>query len=475
MKPQLLILPLVLFGSALPAFADRFVSGQSADVVLGQTSFTNGSSASLPNRFYNPYGVALDSTTGKVFVVDSLNNRVLRFSSAAAASNGANAEAVFGQPNFSFNQVNQGGAVAGSTLNSPYAAFVDTQGRLWISDFFNNRVLCFLNASFLGNNPPADAVLGQPSFTTAVAAVSQSAMDEPAGLQVDANDTLWVADFGNHRVLKFANVSSKLTTFPVGPPADGVLGQANFTANASAVGTAAGMNSPAAVATDSGGRLWVADFNNRRVLRFDNASSLANGATASGVLGQPDFVDTIPGFTAAKLSSPAGLHAAADGTLWIGEFSGKRVLGHFNAGSKVSGAAADVVLGQPDFTTLSSGVTADKTNQTAGVCSGPGDSLFVADLGNHRVLRFSPVKSPTLAIVTKPATTTRKKLTIRGTAAGSLTSVQYKVGSGAPKTANGTTSWSFSAPLKRGKNVITVYAVGPGGNSLTRSLVIRRK
>ncbi len=37
------------------------------------------------------------------------------------------------------------------------------------------------------------------------------------------------------------------------------------------------------------GRLWVADFFNYRLLRFDNAAGKINGGNADGVLGQPDF------------------------------------------------------------------------------------------------------------------------------------------------------------------------------------------
>ncbi len=465
------LLVLALFVAlAPPASADRFVSGQSADVVLGQTSFTANSPGSLPNRFSYPESVAMDPTTGKVFVGDSNNYRILRFSSTAAAISGANPEAVIGQANFTANLANQGVAVGPNGLSFFYQIFVDSQGRLWVADSSNNRVLCFYMASFLGNNPPADLVLGQGSFTTSTSATTATGMNYPAGVWVDADDTLWVADFDNNRVLRFDDVTSKIP----GGAADGVLGQVNFT-SAGSVTSASGMSAPSSLSVDEGGRLWVADTYNHRILRFDNPSALPNGSAASGVLGQLDFVANSRATTAAKLDNPYGVRAIADGSVWIGDWLNKRVIGHFNAASKPSGAAADVVLGQPDFTTATSGVSASKMEGPVNISPGPNGSLFVAEYGNHRVLRFSPVKSPTLAIVTKPATTTRKKLTIRGTAAGSLTSVQYKVGSGAPKTANGTTSWSFSAPLKRGKNVITVYAVGPGGNSLTRSLVIRRK
>ena len=60
------------------------------------------------------------------------------------------------------------------------------------------------------------------------------------------------------------------------------------------------MDTPMDVAVDSGGRLWVADANNNRLLRFENAALKTNGADADGVLGQRDFdsrkVDDLTGW-----------------------------------------------------------------------------------------------------------------------------------------------------------------------------------
>src|SRR5262249_22703320 len=69
--------------------------------------------------------------------------------------------------------------------------------------------------------------------------------------------------------------------------ADRVLGQAGFgTGNAGAI-SASALRSPAGVAFDSaGGRLYVADTGNHRVLSWPSAAGFANGAAADLVLGQ---------------------------------------------------------------------------------------------------------------------------------------------------------------------------------------------
>lgn len=456
----------------LSARADQFVSGQAADVVLGQTDFTSGSEASMPNRFKNPEAVAMDPTTGKVLIADSGNFRILRFSSAAAATSGASPEAVIGQPNFTSTIANQGGPAAGNTLAFVYQITVDAMGRLWVADFGNNRVLGYVGASFLSNNAAADYVFGQPNFTTTADAATQSKMDRPAGVAVGPDDTLWVADSGNSRVLRFASVSTKVS----GANADGVLGQVNFTNESEGVGTTQ-MASPFSVAADAGGRLWVADTNNNRILRFENAATAADadGNPANGVLGQPDFVTGIPNLSASGMSAPYGVLAGDDGTVWVGDYSNARVLGFRNAATKGFPATADLVLGKPDFTSPAIGPTAAILGGPVNLSQGPNGSLFVADYNFNRVLRFSPVKSPTLTITTRPLTTRSAAITVRGTTTGQTSKVEAKVGNGGFKSANGTANWSFRATLKKGRNTITARATGPGGTSASKTVRIKRR
>lgn len=451
--------------------ADQFATGQSASSVLGQPDLVSNSSGSSPVRFDTPEAVAVDPTTGKVFVADSGNYRILRFSSIAALANGSFPEAVIGQPNFSSNSTNQGGAAGANTLNFVYQIVVDSNGRLWVADSSNNRVLCFVAASFLANNPPADYVFGQPDFTTVTQGTSATKMDYPAGIAIGPDDTLWVAEADNNRVLRFANITLKSS----GAAADGVLGQADFNTAVSAA-SATGMYEPYSLTVDGSGRLWVADTSNHRILRFDNAASLANGAPANGVLGQANFTDFNIATTATGLNYPYGVLAGPDGTVYIGDYSNGRIIGHRNAAAKPNGAAADFVLGKPDFTSTDTGPTASLLTGPVNLSLSPQGHLFVADYDDHRVVRFEPVKSPKVTISTRKTTTSSGTYSIKGTATGQTTKVTYRVGKSGPfKTAKGAASWSFKAKLKPGKNLITVVAEGPGGMSAAKTVTITRK
>jgi hypothetical protein len=124
-------------------------------------------------------------------------------------------------------------------------------------------------------------------------------------MYVDAADNLWVADVTNNRVLMFPNASFAVTAANggIGGPATLVLGQNNFTDNSPGT-TASTMSYPDGVYEDAAGNLYVSEAGNNRVLVFQNAASLSNGAAATYVLGQPDFVSNGSGDGADQLAYP---------------------------------------------------------------------------------------------------------------------------------------------------------------------------
>jgi DNA-binding beta-propeller fold protein YncE len=371
----------MLLGGA--AFALSLTNFQAASLVLGQPNFTSGGIGLSATQMSSPRGVAVDPTTGKVFVAEYGNNRVLRFASKVALVNGA-AEAVLGQPNFSVGGLGDGQ----DGMSWPLGVFVDTAGRLWVVDNFNHRVLRFDNAASKANGANADGVLGQPDFNSDTPSDGQSRLSSPAGVFVDAAGRLWVTDLLNSRVLRFDNAANKAN----GADADGVLGQPNFTSNTTAT-SQSGMTYPSGVFVDAAGRLWVADSGNHRVLRFDNAASKADGADADGVLGQSNFIGNTAATSQSGMSSPTGLSGDAAGRLWVTDTGNNRVLWFDNAAAKANGGNADGVLGQPNFTSN----TPNQGDRSAKSLNGPsqlfydpavGGVLWVADSGNHRVLRY---------------------------------------------------------------------------------------
>jgi DNA-binding beta-propeller fold protein YncE len=370
--------------------------GMAASLVLGQPNFTSGSPGTSQTAMNSPYDVAVDPTTGKIFVVERQNHRVLRFAAAGSLTNGATAEAVLGQPNFTSN----GTSNAANGMNQPMGIDVDSAGRLWVADAVNNRVLRFDNAAIKANGANADGVLGQPGFGSSGQAVTQNGMYMPQEVQIDSAGRLWVAEYGNSRVTRFDNAAAKAN----GANADGVLGQPDFTTSTAGL-TANKIAYPWGLYVDSGGRLWLPDQNNR-VLRFDNAAAKANGANADGVLGQPDFTSNTAATTQNGMNFPTGVSGDDSiGRIYVSESWGNnRVLVFDNAASLANGANASYVIGQTSFTTKVAATTQTGLKSPMKVTYDPRYGvLWVAEQDNHRVLMYGI--SPKIYVVNYSSST----------------------------------------------------------------------
>ena len=171
-------------------------------------------------------------------------------------------------------------------------------------------------------------------------------------------------------------------------PADVVVGQLDFTTvpPPGATEPTAGSFVPIQVEV-SGGKLFVADQANNRVLIW-NTIPTNNGAQADVVVGQTDFTSNSPGLSVISLKSIAGIWVGAS-KLVISDGGNRRLL-IYNSIPTVNGAPADFVVGAPDFVTVGNRFTPDSTNigGPAGVTS-DGTNLFVADAKFHRVLIFA--------------------------------------------------------------------------------------
>lgn len=311
-----------------------------ASGVLGQSNFTSNVTGTNSNFLNSPSGVAVDPTTGKLFVVDRYNNRVLRWSTSAKMTNGSAAEAVFGQPDFTTSS----SGLSASKFNDPLRVHLDSSGRMWVSDYLNNRVLRFDNASSKSTGASADAVLGQPDFNTNTGATSVNKMKGPVGVFIDKSGKLWVTDRLNHRVVRFDNASTK----PNGANADGVLGQSDFLTGTSGL-SAIKMNRPMGVYRDSDDHLWVCEDDNNRVIRFDSISTKKNGAAADGVLGQSDLISNVKSLSRNGVGNIRGVFGDDAGRLYLVDEDNSRILIFNHAAAKPNGAFADYVFGKPDF------------------------------------------------------------------------------------------------------------------------------
>lgn len=184
--------------------------------------------------------------------------------------------------------------------------------------------------------------------------------------------------------------------------ADRVLGQVDFTSklcNKGANQPGSGrLCAPSDAAVGPGGRLFVADTGNNRVLSWPSASSFTNGEQADLVIGQADFTSgkcnkNTNQPSAAKLCQPYDVAVDGAGNLYVADQENSRVLQYMPP--LATNMQASKVFGQADFT---SGKCNKNTNQpSAGKLCGPygvgvdsAGNLYVADTSNNRVLQYTP-------------------------------------------------------------------------------------
>ncbi len=345
MKTKLLLfLTLVLFGwSSIANAQQTFSTFQAANLVIGQSNFTSSSGSCTQASTNGPAYCAI-SSQGMLAVANQGGYRIQLWTSTVTAS-GQLPNIVLGESNFT--DCN-GGTNQNVTSYINGVAFSPDGNKIIVADGGNNRILIW-NSIPTSNGQPADVVLGQTNFTTSTSGTAADKFDSPTGVFVTNGGKLIVSDMNNNRVLVWNSLPAIN-----GTPADVVIGQTGFTTLSS--GSAANqLNQPWGVWVSPDGKLLIADAGNgggngnNRVLVF-NSVPTTNNANADVVIGQTGFGISTPGLSQTKLSTPIGVTVSPDGKLAIAEYDNNRVL-IYNAIPTSNGAAADVVLGQPNFTT----------------------------------------------------------------------------------------------------------------------------
>jgi len=307
---------------------------------------------------------------------------------AQAYSDGMDASLVVGQSDF----VHNSSGVTSQALTAPSTVSV-FNNKLFVTDTGNNRVLIY-NKIPTANNPAADVVLGQPNMSTSSGGLATSCSFNFLNDQssdVDEGDVttdgthLFVTDTGNNRVLIYNKIPTANGACP-----DLVVGQTDLNSTDPAVASD-GFDTPYRAFTNKN-KLFVVDTQNSRVLIY-NKIPTSNGAAANVVIGNSSFTDDSTGSGKTRLNSPHS--AATDGNkLVVADTENHRVL-IWNTIPTTSGAPADLVIGQSDFTSTS----IDPPNALPKITTVgfpeqvflDGQKMYVSDQQNNRVLIWNSI------------------------------------------------------------------------------------
>jgi uncharacterized protein (TIGR03437 family) len=272
------------------------------DLTYGAPNLIEGRELYIWSSNYLGGGLAVDASSNppRLYVADTLNNRVLGFRDLHSLAAGGKADIVIGQLDFYRNAPNYASpsltAVAPTdlTLYRPVAVAVDKNGDLYVADTGNGRVLRFPQPFNQTGPIRANLVLGKPGFFTNPSDAnfaSASTMAGPSGLAFTNEGNLLVSDALLNRVLlfvrspngDFTNVASR------------VLGQPNMTSSAPS-NAPDGLSGPQGLAVDSSNRIYVADRGNNRINAFSS-----------------DFVSRFQ----RSFSAPWGVAVNSAGEVWV--------------------------------------------------------------------------------------------------------------------------------------------------------------
>jgi len=396
--------------------------GGSADVVLGQPDFTTFDKG-LENGMQAAAGVHSDGSV--LAVADANNNRVLLWLSIPT-TNHTPPDVVLGREDGKPETSAMG-------MRGPQGVWV-AEGKLFVADTQNSRVLIWNSIPTQSGTAPS-VVVGQPDFDTRPPADATffdlepdaNTLFDPAAVTVN-NGRMFITDLGANRVLIFFSIPTS-NQFP----ADVVVGQPDFTErlanNRRALceplmeGQDDGRNTPDdnpfpppidrgdGIDEDGDG---IPDLEENRVgldpmnaadadldLDGDGLTNLEEFEKGTAInlpdtdfdgIGdaEDDFNDLdFPARCEKTLNFPR--FALSDGQrLYISDSGNDRIL-IFDEIPQENAAAADIVIGQPDFIALTDSLDPGNLRSPISMAwDDATDSLYVADPFSRRILVFSP-------------------------------------------------------------------------------------
>lgn len=247
-----------------------------------------------------------------------------------------------------------------ATFRYPDGAVVDSQGNVFISDQSNHKIRKLatdgLVSTFAGS--------GVAGFLDGTGTTAK--FYYPAGMAIDANDNLYVADYSNHRIRKITpgGVVTTYAGLAFAGATDGNISVAQF-------------NGPTGVGVDASGNVFIADYGNHKIRKISTLGDVSTVA-GTGIAGAVDGSSTTASFY-----HPAIVAVDAHNNLFITD-EGNNKIRKINAVGEVTTFAGTGNAGAVD------GIASTATfNGPTGVCVENSGTVCVADYANHKIRKIT--------------------------------------------------------------------------------------
>ena len=214
----------------------------------GTAGSTNGTGTNA--RFFSPTGITIDSASN-LYVTDNQNHAIRKITPAAVVTTFAGVSA-----STSFGYVDGTGTNAKFYL--PTGIAIDSAGTLYVCDSYNHRIRKVSPTGVV--TTLAGSATGQGTATGAFAdgTGANASFNQPFGVEVDSEGTVYIGDRMNHRIRKITPAGVVTTiagTSGVGGFANGTGGNARF-------------NNPRGLVVSPAGVMYVADQTNQRIRKI---------------------------------------------------------------------------------------------------------------------------------------------------------------------------------------------------------------
>jgi sugar lactone lactonase YvrE len=379
MKKSFILLLTIMF-----AFTFYEAGAQNIYTVAGDggDNYVGDSVPALSAQLHWPASLARDRA-GNLYIADYLNNVVRKVDVNGIITTIAGNGFLNGSGEGDFS--GDGGPATAAHLWDPSGVCVDTNRFVYIADYANNRVRMVDTNGII----TTIAGTGIAGYSGDGGAAATAQLYNPAKVALDTFGDLYIVDVKNN-CIRAMNPAGVIIT---------IAGNATLAAGYSgdgAASTAAQLNSPADVAIDLTGDLYIADQDNN-VIRYVSATtgiiSTFAGAGSAGFRGDGGTDTT------AQFFAPSGLALDDSGNLFISDYGNNRIREINLTTNIINTVAGD---GTEGFSGDDGPATAAEIWSPQGLVTDIQGGLYIADQGNNRI-RFLSVPS-TGAAATKAIT-----------------------------------------------------------------------
>ncbi|HEU5341733.1 Ig-like domain repeat protein [Edaphobacter sp.] len=356
-----------------------------------------------------------------------------------------------------------GGSATAAELDSPQGLAVDAAGDLYVADTHNQRIRKIAATTGIITTVAGAGVAG---YSGDGGPAVSARLDLPTAIALDTAGNLYVADTANHRIRKIS-VATGIITTAAGNGVEGYSGDG-------AAATAAALDSPAGLAVDTAGNVYLADTHNDRIRRIDAATGIITTIAGSGAFG---YSGDNAAATGAKLALPHGITLDAAGNVYIVDTRNQRIRRIDAATGQITAVAG---TGRQDFSGDNAPATTASLDSPRAVATSPAGFVTLADTANQRVRQLSSANPAIIHTIAGLGTVqTVDALTLSAPAASTYGSghIAVSLNSGTAATGsvtfvdtfNGVASTLGTAPLAANTATLSAAALDAGTHSITAS------